>query len=213
MRIIDKARNLSPADVQQLLNEHGTLKNVVYHVAGKQNEQVRRTLHEVIKTHNLKRSNFNQNAFRYNKEDVEKAFTNAECWSDIYRSLGVTVCDHNKKAIIKFARHHGLTVPTFSKADIGRTFRRGKIGWTVDEIFCENSTYARSNVRGAVLRYNVLPDYTCSKCSLEPLWDGTELMLEIDHVNGISNDNRIENLRWLCPNCHSQTSTFKGKNR
>lgn len=213
MRIIDKARKLSPADVQELLNEHGTLKNVVHHIAGKQNEQVRRVLYNVIKSHSLERSTFNQNAFRYSKVDVEQAFATAECWSDIYRSLNVTVCDHNKKAIVKFAQHHGLTVPSFSKEDISRTFRRGKMGWTAEEVFCENSAYARSNVRGAVLRYNILPVYVCSKCNIEPMWDGEELMLEIDHINGVNNDNRIENLRWLCPNCHSQTSTFKGKNR
>lgn len=40
-----------------------------------------------------------------------------------------------------------------------------------------------------------------------------ELILELDHINGIRNDNRLENLRFLCPNCHSQTPTFKGRNK
>ena len=46
---------------------------------------------------------------------------------------------------------------------------------------------------------------------MEPLWNGIPLVLQLDHINGINNDNRIENLRFLCPNCHSQTTTFSGK--
>lgn len=39
-----------------------------------------------------------------------------------------------------------------------------------------------------------------------------KITLQLDHINGINNDNRVENLRFLCPNCHSQTSTYTGKN-
>lgn len=51
----------------------------------------------------------------------------------------------------------------------------------------------------------------CQECGLKNEWNGRHLTLQIDHINGISNDNRLENLRFLCPNCHSQTSTFAGK--
>ena len=39
-----------------------------------------------------------------------------------------------------------------------------------------------------------------------------KMALELDHINGINNDNRLENLRWLCPNCHAITDTYAGKN-
>jgi hypothetical protein len=44
-----------------------------------------------------------------------------------------------------------------------------------------------------------------------PIWNEKKLTLQLDHINGIRNDHRLENLRWLCPNCHSQTETFCGK--
>ena len=51
----------------------------------------------------------------------------------------------------------------------------------------------------------------CQICGISE-WMGESLVLEIDHINGISNDHRLENLRILCPNCHSQTPTYKMKN-
>ena len=53
-------------------------------------------------------------------------------------------------------------------------------------------------------------EYKCEICGISE-WQGKELSLQLDHINGINNDNRIENLRLLCPNCHSQTETFSGR--
>lgn len=53
--------------------------------------------------------------------------------------------------------------------------------------------------------------YNCSCCSISE-WNGKSIVLEIDHVDGNSENNRPENLRFICPNCHSQTDTYKGKN-
>jgi ribosomal protein L13E len=52
----------------------------------------------------------------------------------------------------------------------------------------------------------------CEDCGLRE-WRGKPLSIQIDHRNGVRNDNRVENLRMLCPNCHSQTVTFGGRNR
>ena len=54
--------------------------------------------------------------------------------------------------------------------------------------------------------------YLCGICGLGPEWNGMVLVLQIDHINGDSTDSRLENLRFLCPNCHSQTETFAGRN-
>ena len=56
-------------------------------------------------------------------------------------------------------------------------------------------------------------NFKCSKCNNEGEWFGEKLVLQLDHINGISNDNRIENLRFLCPNCHTQTETYSSKNK
>ena len=60
-----------------------------------------------------------------------------------------------------------------------------------------------------MIKNNILEN-KCDICNQIPFHNGKKLVLALDHINGINNDNRLENLRLLCPNCHSQTSTFGG---
>lgn len=80
------------------------------------------------------------------------------------------------------------------------------------EVFVEDSTYSRCNIKKRIIRKNLI-EYKCSLCPTEDMWQGKPLSLHLDHVNGVNNDHRIENLRFLCPNCHSQTETYAGKNK
>ena len=79
------------------------------------------------------------------------------------------------------------------------------------KLFCENSNHARRVLRATIIRENMLP-YKCAICGINQ-WNGKTLSLELDHINGINNDNRLENLRFLCPNCHSQTDTYGARNK
>ncbi len=81
-----------------------------------------------------------------------------------------------------------------------------------DEVyFAEHTPHSGTHIRERLIRYNML-EYKCSICGNRGEWNGQKLVLQIDHINGIHDDNRLENLRFLCPNCHSQTETFAGKN-
>jgi len=75
----------------------------------------------------------------------------------------------------------------------------------------EGSTIQSFRLKKYLFREQLLAKH-CSNCNLEE-WLGKPIPLELDHINGISNDNRIENLRVLCPNCHSLTPTYRGKNK
>lgn len=80
-----------------------------------------------------------------------------------------------------------------------------------EDILKENCKHQRTVLRRYVIKHNLIP-YKCAICGCTE-WNGKTLSLELDHINGINNDNRLENLRFLCPNCHSQTSTYGSRNK
>lgn len=91
-------------------------------------------------------------------------------------------------------------------------FRRECIKkWGNSEIFKENSQVSRNCAKGRILKEGLLKN-CCSECGLSDTWNGKNIVLVLDHINGTNNDNRIENLRFLCPNCNSQQTTFSGRN-
>ena len=83
---------------------------------------------------------------------------------------------------------------------------------TNTEVFVENSTYARHNLKRRIINQNMIP-YKCAICNMPPEWMGKPMSLVLDHINGVNNDNRLDNLRFVCHNCDSQLETYKSRNR
>jgi 5-methylcytosine-specific restriction endonuclease McrA len=75
-----------------------------------------------------------------------------------------------------------------------------------EEFLIEGFSGRNKQVRAYILRHNIL-EYKCAECGLED-WLGKPIALDLDHINGVNNDYRLDNLRFLCPNCHRQTDTW-----
>ena len=111
----------------------------------------------------------------------------------------------NKTKIAHAEGRHGYTYNPSS------AWRKGKSIIPNEQMFCENSLYSNEAIKQRIVKDNLL-EYRCVKCGIDE-WQGETIVLDLDHINGNNRDNRLENLRYLCPNCHSQTDTYKGRNK
>jgi len=81
----------------------------------------------------------------------------------------------------------------------------------LSERMTEHFSGSRTNLKNRMIQEGVLKN-GCSLCGCGTEWKGKPLVMALDHINGIKDDYRQENLRLLCPNCNSQTTTFSGRN-
>jgi predicted RNA-binding Zn-ribbon protein involved in translation (DUF1610 family) len=131
-------------------------------------------------------------------------------YSEILRKLGLapkggSSTDTLKRRIEELkldVNHFTRAIPTPNSAR-----------YTMEEILVEDSTYANISCLKKRLINEKILEYKCAICGNLGEWNGQPLTLQLDHMNGKNNDHRKENLRFLCPNCHTQTDTFAGKNK
>lgn len=94
-----------------------------------------------------------------------------------------------------------------ARTKIDKAWNKGKRVYSDEDVFTINGK-GLSSVKE---RFIKKVDYSCNDCGISS-WNGKPIVLELDHKNGNNRDNRLENLQLLCPNCHSQTETYKSKN-
>lgn len=82
---------------------------------------------------------------------------------------------------------------------------------SIESILVEQSSYQTNKLRHRLLKEGI-KEYKCENCQ-RTTWNDLPIPLELDHKNGSNSDHRLENLQLLCPNCHAQTDTYRGKNR
>ena len=111
---------------------------------------------------------------------------------------------HFKVPIIQVWRHA-------KKLGLKPSQRGGKLIPLEEVLNGDHPYYQTGKLKRQILKHQTLP-YECAECGITE-WHGKELSLHLDHINGDSSDHRIQNLRFLCPNCHSQTDTYCGRNK
>jgi 5-methylcytosine-specific restriction endonuclease McrA len=142
------------------------------------------------------------------KDLVKKSSTIGQ----ILRYFGLTNKGGNSNTVKRRVKHENIDM---SHITLGKGSNKGKRfspRKSDAEFFCENSTIKRGSIKQRIIRNNLIK-YECSECGLGDMWNNKKIVLQLEHKNGIGNDNRLENLTFLCPNCHSQTDTFSGRRK
>jgi Zn finger protein HypA/HybF involved in hydrogenase expression len=145
----------------------------------------------------------------YSKETLSEIVSKCSNLAQVCRAYGITSSSGNYKTIKKKIQEFNIDISHFT-----RKLKKVKVSERVnniEDILVENSPYQNiSSLKKKILKQGLM-EYKCAICGISE-WLGNPLSLQLDHINGISNDHRLENLRLVCPNCHSQTETFAGRN-
>lgn len=143
-------------------------------------------------------------------EEFQTLVCRSNTISDILRHFGLNNKGGNHHTVKRRAKDENIDI---SHILLGRSSNKGKRfspKKTDDQFFCENGTTNRGGIKTRIIRNKLIP-YQCESCGLKDIWNNKKISLQLEHKNGIPNDNRLSNLSFLCPNCHSQTDTYAGK--
>lgn len=148
--------------------------------------------------------------WKISKEDLINLLSISDTLSQVLAFFGLKNIGSNYKTLLDRLKFEVIDYTRFQK---NKYINAGKIRQIDDKyLFIINCPHNRHVVKKRIIKENLL-EYKCQICQCEPTWLTKKLVLVLDHINGINNDNRLENLRFLCPNCNSQTDNFAGKNK
>ena len=137
-------------------------------------------------------------------EEMFDAIKDAKTVTDVLRKLGLTIRPGNYNTFNVFVKTHNVDISHMVGSNCGRG---GVASKPLDEVLVKNSMYSTSNLKRRLIKDGLLKN-KCSICGLCDEWNFKSIVMVLDHINGDHFDNRIDNLRLLCPNCNSQQLTF-----
>lgn len=148
------------------------------------------------------------------KTEIENAVLGAQSLKEVLDNLGLRAAGGNYSQLKKWLKFYGIDPPLYNgrtKTETAILFNR----LSDEDIFVENSTYLNgTHIKKRLV--NMGWKYECMGIDCpnpNPVWRGKPLVLHLEHKNGIHCDNRLDNLEFLCPNCHTQTDTYAGRKR
>lgn len=150
--------------------------------------------------------------WKLSKNEFQRVVKNSRTLADILRYFNLHVGAGNYPTLKRRIEEENIDV---SHINLGPNSRKGNV-FPLErkpiESYLTVGVKMKQHIKRRLIEEGFLEE-KCSECGLGQEWNGKPITLTIDHINGNSTDGRLENLRILCPNCHSQTDTFSGKHK
>lgn len=149
----------------------------------------------------------------YEKKNLENFIRESKSYNECLKRMGLSNRPGNYGTLKKYIKLYGIDTSHFyiSYMDGLRNYSI-EYKKPLDEILIENSTFSRRSLKKRIFEAG-LKQNICEECGQGEIWRDRKISLILDHVNGINDDNRIENLRILCPNCNATLDTHCSKNK
>ena len=145
---------------------------------------------------------------RYEKKLFTEIVKKSKNLTEIAEQLGLKPFCGNRNTIKKYINIYNLNTSHFY---IRYEIRKPRIGRNINEILVSGSTFNSTNLKHRLYKEG-LKEPICELCGQDEWWYGMKMSLILDHINGINNDHRFENLQIVCPNCNATLPTYGGKN-
>ena len=142
-------------------------------------------------------------------ETLNRYTSESFTYKELCEKIGMPTFGNSLRALQKRLKTENIDTSHFDQYKFCRG-KKSQQSLAIEDCLILNPKCSNTTIRSKMLEYKVL-EYKCKECGLVDNWNDKFITLELDHINGNNKDNRIENLRWLCPNCHSQTITFRNK--
>ena len=147
------------------------------------------------------------------KEEFQEIVNQCSSISKILEHFGLRHAGGNANTLRKRFKEDNIDLSLFDKHQRQRAAVRAKnisIKYKLEDVLINGSNYNRSQLKRRLIQERLIQE-VCAECGIGNQWNNKQLVLHLDHINGVHNDNRLENLRLLCPNCHSQTDNYSGR--
>ena len=199
--LVKKCKNykeiLEELDVLPVSNNYNRLKQALY----KNN----------IDFSHLKNQRIQQTNVHWTKDNLESIINQSKTQIEVLNKLGLRTAGGNFNTLRKYIKLFDLDTSHFiNKYDMMVKISINK-KIKLSEILIEKSKYNRTQLKKRLYGEGI-KEKKCELCGQDENWNGKHMSLILDHINGIYNDNRIENLRIVCPNCNATLDTHCGKN-